>query len=82
MWGREGERAGWVNNNGYRYVRINGKAYKAHRLIWLFVHGSFPKGNISHKNYMRDDNRISNLIEQFPPKEKHNGRSAPLDVQS
>lgn len=45
----------------YRFARIDGKSYIAHRLIWLLVHGAFPTMEIDHKNCDRSDNRLANL---------------------
>jgi hypothetical protein len=53
--------AGGINGRGYRDIKINGKAMLAHRLIWLYVHGHFPKSVIDHKNRIASDNRLSNL---------------------
>lgn len=53
-----------INNKsalGYVRVNVNGKSYTAHRLIWLYVYGSFPKNEIDHINGIRNDNRIVNL---------------------
>lgn len=58
-----GTRAGSNGNNGYRSIHLLGKSYPEHRIIWYWVHGSFPKGHIDHINHVRDDNRISNLRE-------------------
>jgi len=46
---------------GYLVIRIQRKAHKAHRLAWLYVHGSMPTQHIDHINGDRDDNMISNL---------------------
>lgn len=53
--------AGWVENNGYRRVCIDGRRYLAHRVAWLYVHGKWPEHEIDHINGVRDDNRIANL---------------------
>lgn len=55
--------AGSVNSEGYRHIRIDGRAYKAHRLAWLIETGSWPTAMIDHINGDRDDNRIANLRE-------------------
>lgn len=51
------------NTHGYYSVKIDGKTYLTHRLIWLYVHGSWPNGDIDHKNRIRNDNRLCNLRE-------------------
>lgn len=48
---------------GYIRLTLNGKAYLAHRLAWLYVYGTFPKNQIDHINRIEDDNRICNLRE-------------------
>ena len=48
-------------DEGYWYIRIDGKNHRAHRLAWLYVYGEFPDGFIDHMNRERADNRISNL---------------------
>jgi hypothetical protein len=54
------QKAGVVDN-GYVKIRINGKSYRAHRLVWLYTYGEFPKDQIDHINHDRSDNRIINL---------------------
>ena len=49
------------NVHGYYTAKIHGKSYLAHRLAWLYVHGSFPNKYIDHKNRIRNDNRLCNL---------------------
>ena len=53
--------AGYKNPNGYIYIQMDGKNYRAHRLAWLYVYGEFPKNHIDHINKIKDDNRIENL---------------------
>lgn len=52
---------GTIHPNGYIIIRINYKQYAAHRLVWLYIYGEFPQGQIDHINGIRDDNRIENL---------------------
>ena len=52
--------AGSKDGNGYVQVMINGKRYKAHRLIFKMFNGEVPE-IIDHINGVRDDNRIENL---------------------
>lgn len=48
---------------GYIQIRVDRVRYFAHRLAWLYVHGSFPGQFLDHINLKKDDNRISNLRE-------------------
>lgn len=56
-----GDRAGSKSPNGYWTICFKRKNYRAHRLAYAFVNGSWPTGEIDHINGVRDDNRISNL---------------------
>ncbi|AUR99409.1 hypothetical protein NVP1265O_30 [Vibrio phage 1.265.O._10N.286.52.F6] len=56
-----GLKAGKKRSNGYWIITIFNKAYRAHRIAWLYVYGSFPSGQIDHINGVRNDNRIKNL---------------------
>jgi hypothetical protein len=55
-----GSLAGSKEGCGYIQVRIAGKRYKAHRLIFKMHNDFYPK-EIDHINGIRDDNRIENL---------------------
>lgn len=48
-------------DSGYRRVRIDGRRYRAHRIVWIMVFGAPPVGVIDHINGKKDDNRINNL---------------------
>ena len=48
--------------NGYRVISIKNCLYFAHRLVWFWVYGIWPR-EIDHINGSRDDNRIANLRE-------------------
>ena len=50
-----------TNNGGYTMIAIDRKVYSAHRLAWLYVHGTLPAGQIDHINRVGTDNRIANL---------------------
>jgi len=58
---RTGDVAGYMSKDGYLLVKVLCKTYKAHRLVWLYVHGEWPQGQIDHINRDRSDNRIANL---------------------
>lgn len=67
-----GEIAGTVDFLGRRQVRIKGRIYKAHRVIWLMVYGKFPEDQIDHINGVRDDNRLDNLREATQAQNQQN----------
>lgn len=49
------------DSKGHLQVRIDGKQYAVHRLVWLFCFGEFPQNSIDHINGIRTDNRLKNL---------------------
>jgi hypothetical protein len=57
-----GDKAGckW-GDRGYWRVKIDSKAYSYHRLVWLYMTGAWPLGEIDHKNGEKTDNRFENL---------------------
>jgi hypothetical protein len=48
---------------GYYQMNIFGRPYAVHRLIFLYMTGSFPKHDVDHINGDRTDNRWINLRE-------------------
>lgn len=57
-----GKRAFTTRNKiGYHTGLIFKNAYVAHRIIWKWVHGTDPVGEIDHINHIRGDNRLVNL---------------------
>lgn len=59
---RPGDVAGTLKF-GYISICIEKKIYQAHRLVWLYIHGSWPEKHLDHMNNIRSDNRICNLRE-------------------
>lgn len=58
---KKGRIAGKISGAGYVYIGLRGKSFLAHRLAWLYVHGSWPVAQIDHINRIRVDNRLCNL---------------------
>jgi hypothetical protein len=58
-----GKPAGSADAYGYRCIGIDGRAYKGHRLAWLYVQGVWPSKHIDHINGDPSDNRLINLRE-------------------
>ena len=71
---KKGRRAGSKDKNGYRRVKIDGKRFGEHRVIWAMHHGWWPK-QIDHINGIRDDNRIDNLRAATPQQNQANKRA-------
>lgn len=59
----KGKLAGFKDAAGYSTIKINCIGYKAHRLAWIYMTGSWPKELIDHKNMDRFDNRWKNIRE-------------------
>ena len=53
--------AGYTNKNGYKFIRLNKKLYRSHRLAWLYTYGEFPENEIDHIDGNPSNNAISNL---------------------
>lgn len=60
---RGGRVAGTLSREGYIVIWADGKAYKAHRLAFLYMTGECPKQETDHINGIRTDNRWQNLRE-------------------
>jgi hypothetical protein len=58
-----GTEAGWIDRKGYIQIQIDGRSYFAHRIIWVWMTGAWPKDQIDHKNGKRGDNSWHNLRE-------------------
>lgn len=58
-----GSKAGCLDKkSGYYRLRLKGKLYLAHRIVWEMHYGAInPHREIDHINHVRRDNRIENL---------------------
>lgn len=57
---RKGKVAGSINKRNYKCIYVEGKIYKAHRLVFLYHHGFLPK-QIDHIDGNTLNNKIENL---------------------
>jgi hypothetical protein len=74
---REGARAGYVNNNGYRMIKINGKHYPTSHLAYLYMTGDWPTDQMDHKNRKRADDCWRNLRSATPSQNTCNRQGRP-----
>jgi len=56
-----GSEAGTSHGDGYKTVRIDGKAHYVHRIVKEMTTGKKVTGDVDHKNRNRSDNKPSNL---------------------
>lgn len=59
-------------SHGYLDVKINGKKYMAHRVVWFYTYGEWPADELDHANKDRKDNRIKNLRPATHSENQHN----------
>lgn len=67
-----GSISGAIHNKGYVQITVDKKNYLAHRLVWFYVHGYWPKNQIDHINRNKKDNRIKNLSDVTNSINQHN----------
>jgi hypothetical protein len=72
---RVGNVAGWVDNKGYVRIRLYGRCYRAHRLVWFYMTGEWPKDQIDHKDLDKANNRWTNLREATNSQNMANSRT-------
>jgi hypothetical protein len=77
---RIGVTPGARNTNGHVQIRVDGVLHMAHRLAWLYVHGSFPQKQLDHINGDKTDNRISNLRHCSNKKNAENRKMSPRNT--
>ncbi|CNI81435.1 AP2 domain [Yersinia pekkanenii] len=66
-----GQDAGTLTN-GYIVVGIDGCSYRAQRLAWFYMHGSWPRKYIDHINRIKTDNGFINLREATSAENQRN----------
>lgn len=80
--GSLGKSAGMVDAWGYIQIRVDGKKYLAHRLVWLYMTGSWPRDQIDHINGDKIDNCFANLREATATINTENRHRARRDNKS
>ena len=70
----EGTVAGTKTPQGYLVVKILGKKYPAHWIVWVLNRGEWPT-RLDHINGNRADNRIENLRESSHTENMWNAKS-------
>jgi hypothetical protein len=55
-----------------RAINLDGRKYKAHRIIWLLVHGSWPNDMLDHIDGNPLNNRAENLREVSNQQNQYN----------
>lgn len=62
-WGRikPGTLSGSADSNGHLRIQVDGTLYYAHRLAWLCMMGSWPRGDVDHRDGIPSNNRWDNL---------------------
>lgn len=73
---QRGYTAGCKNASGYLVVRIGKTLYYVHRLIWLWMTGTWPVMSIDHINRNPSDNRWENLRDVSYSDNAHNKEPA------
>lgn len=60
---RKGARVGTIKRDGYRHFFLTPNQLKEHRVIFMLMRGTWPRGELDHVNGDPQDNRIENLRE-------------------
>lgn len=55
--------AGHKQVGGYCQIKLKGKLYKAHRLVWFYSYGEWPESFIDHVDGDTLNNKVENLRE-------------------
>jgi hypothetical protein len=70
-----GSIAGTNHGDGYKTVRIDGKAHYVHRIVKEMTTGKKANGDVDHKDRNRSNNKPSNLRTMSRSKNNQNRKS-------
>lgn len=56
-----GNRAGSIDKDGYRIIKIDQKNYRCGRLAIFYMTGVWPEGEADHKNLIKDNDAWINI---------------------
>lgn len=66
--------AGRIHEEGYRYVMVDGKQYRASRIIWLYMTGKWPPVQVDHEDTDPGNDKWGNLRLATGSQNKANSR--------
>ena len=76
-----GKTAGALDDQGRIKIGIRNKDYFAHRIIWLWMTGKWPRYEVDHRDENKANNRWKNLREATSS-QNHRNRGAPKNNRS
>jgi len=69
------------SRTSYLVIGIDGKRYSAHRLAWLYIHGTWPDNHIDHIDGDGMNNKLENLRD-VTHRQNHMNRKTSLNNSS
>jgi hypothetical protein len=78
-WKLNNKMAGHKHKSGYINIKVKGRMYRAHRVVWAMAYGKFPDLMIDHINGIPCDNRLENLRQASASINQQNQKTARID---
>jgi hypothetical protein len=79
---RAGTVAGSITSQGYQRIKIDGRSYKSHRLVWFYMTGCWPTEEIDHMDGIQSNNRWANIRQATRAMNRENQHAARTDNAS
>ena len=57
----KGSVAGFINQKGYKILKIKRKKFFASNIAWFYMTGEWPENQVDHINRIKNDDRWENL---------------------